>query len=180
MTYNTLVVNLVGGPGLLKSALAAHAFAELKYLGIEVELVLEPAKELVWDGRLTGLKNKVILLGEQVKRIDRCNGQVQVIVTDGPIIDCSYYRPEHYSHSYLNFVVEQFMMYRNLNFYVERVENAPFSCIGRIQVDVKEAVDVDIRAMNILKRFKIPYISIKASRESVEVIIGKIKEELAY
>ncbi|MGE5329312.1 MAG: hypothetical protein ACM3KR_07385 [Deltaproteobacteria bacterium] len=178
MMYDTLVVNLIGGPGLLKSALAAHAFAELKYLGIEAELVLEPAKEHVWEGTLTKLENKVVLLGEQVKRIDRCHRQVQVIVTDGPIIDCAYYKPEHYSENYVNFVIEQFRRYRNLNFLVKRIEGGPYSSNGRTQINVEKAKIVDPKALEVLKRFDIPYEEIEASRKSIDFIVEKILEEL--
>ena len=45
----TKVINLFGNPGSGKSTVAAYLFSELKSRGLEVELVTETAKDLVWD-----------------------------------------------------------------------------------------------------------------------------------
>lgn len=46
---NTLIVNLVAGPGTGKSTTMAGVFYKLKSLGIDCEMVTEFAKELVWE-----------------------------------------------------------------------------------------------------------------------------------
>lgn len=45
----TTVINLIGSPGTGKSTIAAELFARMKWLGFDVELVSEYAKELVWE-----------------------------------------------------------------------------------------------------------------------------------
>ncbi len=47
--HDTLVVNLLGGPGSGKSTTAADVFARLKWQDINCELVTEFAKDLVWE-----------------------------------------------------------------------------------------------------------------------------------
>ena len=47
MAKKTLVVNLIAPPSAGKSTMAANIFAELKWMGIDCEIVSEFAKELV-------------------------------------------------------------------------------------------------------------------------------------
>lgn len=46
-----IVVNLFGGPGVGKSTVAAMLFGHYKRRGIRAELLREPAKELLYQGR---------------------------------------------------------------------------------------------------------------------------------
>lgn len=46
---NALVVNLFGGPGCGKSTTMARLFADLKTRGLNVEMVSEFAKDLVYE-----------------------------------------------------------------------------------------------------------------------------------
>lgn len=48
-TSKMLVVNLFGTPGAGKSTGAAYIFSELKMRGINAELVIEFAKDKVWE-----------------------------------------------------------------------------------------------------------------------------------
>ena len=45
----TKIINIFGNPGSGKSTIAAYLFTALKSRNIEVELVTETAKDLVWD-----------------------------------------------------------------------------------------------------------------------------------
>ena len=55
----TTVINLIGSPGTGKSTIAAELFARMKWLGFDVELVSEYAKELVWEQRHETFKNEL-------------------------------------------------------------------------------------------------------------------------
>ena len=48
----TKIINIFGNPGSGKSTIAAYLFTELKSRNIEVELVTETAKDLVYIAKL--------------------------------------------------------------------------------------------------------------------------------
>ena len=81
-----IVVNLFGGPGCGKSTGAAYIFAKLKMAGVNAELVTEFAKDKTWERNSKALTCQPYVFGKQVYRIDRCADQVDVIVTDSPIV----------------------------------------------------------------------------------------------
>lgn len=59
--YNTMIINIYGGPGIGKSTIAAGLFnlMNVTYEGFtSVELVTEYAKDLIWENRLTTLQNQ--------------------------------------------------------------------------------------------------------------------------
>lgn len=60
----TKIINLIGGPGVGKSTLAAEIFAELKKKGKSAELALEYAKDQVWDENLRILKDQLYIFGK--------------------------------------------------------------------------------------------------------------------
>lgn len=90
MPYDTLVVNLFGGPGAGKSTLAHRLCADLAMRGRLVEYSPEYAKELIWDGRRDMLNGSVtsqaVVAGEQISRLNRLIGRVEIAVTDSPIL----------------------------------------------------------------------------------------------
>ena len=57
----TTVINLIGAPGSGKTTIATDLFSKMKYLGYNVELVTEYAKELVWEQRHETFKNELYI-----------------------------------------------------------------------------------------------------------------------
>ena len=82
----TTILNFYGGPGTGKSTSAALAFATLKQGGVNAEITLEYAKELTWAGQKITTLRQFELFGEQSLRLVRLLGQVEVIVTDSPLL----------------------------------------------------------------------------------------------
>lgn len=87
-----VVVNFYGGPGSGKSTWAAYFFSHLKQTGLKVELVTEFAKDMTYDGRQSELNhNWPLVLGEQFSRMFRLRDQVDVIITDSPLLLSAVY-----------------------------------------------------------------------------------------
>ena len=69
----TLICNLFAGPGAGKSTMMAAVFAELKWRGIDCEMVTEYAKDKVWEGSPHVLDCQPYIFGKQSFRIHRMN-----------------------------------------------------------------------------------------------------------
>lgn len=87
----TIVINLIGSPGVGKSVIAAILFAELKMKGYTVEYVPEYVKSLVWKGDLETIQNQFYVSTQQYKLLKAVKGKVDYIVTDGSLFLGLYY-----------------------------------------------------------------------------------------
>lgn len=90
----SLVVNLIGAPGSGKSTSAAYIFSKLKMLGYNAELITEFAKDKVYEKNFSAINNQVYVFAKQYYKMDRCKEQVDVIVTDSPIILSTIYNKD--------------------------------------------------------------------------------------
>lgn len=91
MEYETIIINLYGAPCAGKSTVAAQLFSLLKWNKIEVELINEYAKDLVWEERNKTLKNQIYIFAKQHKKIFNLLNKVKFIITDSPLLLCSFY-----------------------------------------------------------------------------------------
>lgn len=91
--YTTLI-NLYGGPCSGKSTAAAYLFAKMKYLGLNVELVTEEAKDAVWEENQCRLESQEYLFGAQALKLARLRGKVDYIITDSPLPMQLYYNKQ--------------------------------------------------------------------------------------
>lgn len=157
----TLVVNLFAGPGTGKSTTMAGIFTRLKEAGVSTELVHEFAKDLVWEKRKTALGYQPYIFGKQSYHIHRLLGQVDVIVTDSPILLSShiYGCGEGYDDkTFKAFAMETFKKWNTLNVFLIRNNDLhPFVGAGRTQ-DQAEAEIIDQRILKMLRDNDVPYI----------------------
>lgn len=128
------VINLIGGPGIGKSTLAADIFSKLKKDHQSCELVSEYPKEVTWEDNQKLLENQIIIFSEQFRRVWRLDGKVKYIITDSPLIMYSVYFEyylektkkqftEHYKKLSIDFFDETFDQFNNLNFVLSRQFN---------------------------------------------------------
>ena len=171
-----LVVNLLGGPGCGKSTLAAHVFAELKWDDINCELVTEAAKDAAWEGHLRLFEyGQLLFFGEQYRRLRRLDGQVDVVVTDSPLILELVYANNDSIPSFLKTILEAHNSFDNLNFLVRRVKE--YIKVGRNNED-SEARQLDSLIEDMLQENRMRYKSLPGVRASVPYIVLKVKERL--
>lgn len=168
----TLVVNLYGGPGVSKSTTRAGLFAELKYNGINCEEAPEFAKDIVWSKSISLLSNQIYLFGEQHQRVHRLLDQVDVVITDSPLLmQISYSKNEilnqliYHEHQKLN----------NLNIFLNRVKK--YNPSGRTQTE-EQAREKDQEIFKLLGDYQIPFESLDGSRESIEPLFRMVMERI--
>lgn len=157
----TLVVNLFGGPGCGKSTTAAGVFHELKKLDINCELVTEFAKDKAWEKNKKVFEAQIYLLGEQYWRLYRCVGEVDVIITDSPILLSAVYNDFYCGLQHLNpAVYELFAKFNNMNFRIKR--SKPYNQSGRNE-SASCAIEIDHRVDRCLKENNIDFIALDCS-----------------
>ena len=169
----TLVVNLLGGPGVGKSTLTAAVFAKLKDAGVDCEMASEFAKELVWEQRNETFKDELYIFAKQAHRLFRLNGKVDVVITDRPLILTCFYAQSDKALS--DFCYDRFTKYNNLNYLL--IREKIYNPNGRNQTE-DEAKSIDNATKHMLERFGIPYKEVEGRMESADIIVKEILEIL--
>lgn len=153
----TKFVNLLSGPGVGKSSTAAGLFSKLKFQGINAELITEYAKDRVWSEDFKTLQLQSYVLGKQLNRQFKLLGQVEIAITDSPIIFSLLYKGFGCVEGWDEVVVKQFNLFDNLNIFLKRDPVAhPYNTKGRSQSE-EEAMELDQKTRNILSLYDIPY-----------------------
>lgn len=144
----TLVVNIFAGPGTGKSTTAAGLFALSKQEGVNCEIVHEFAKDLTWEKRQGALAFQPYVLGKQAYHVHRLLGQVDVIITDSPILLCGLiYGSNHHVGA---LALDIFNSWNTYNVFLTRNRHAhKYNPAGRNQTE-QEAVELDERILNML------------------------------
>lgn len=169
-----IVINLFGEPGAGKSTGAAYIFSQLKMLGINAELVTECAKDKVWEGNTTALKNQAYIFGEQFLRMSRCENKVDVIVTDSPLpLNIIYNKDNRLTENFNKTVMDVFNSYNNVNLLV--VREKPYNETGR-QENEQEAKNLKSNIEKMLQDKNIAYTSIPSNIHGYYSVVKAIIE----
>jgi hypothetical protein len=174
--YNTMIVNLYAGAGAGKTTCAWIIAAELKKRGIITEYVPEYAKELVWEKRRDLLdgsyKNQFGLLKEQNHRLARLTGQVEVVVTDAPLLLGAMYIKER-KPEFEAIALSQYQKYNNFNLFINRGKT--YEQAGRVHT-LAESREVDRSIKQFLENKNIYYGTYY--HKTVPVIVDNIVKRL--
>lgn len=165
----TIVVNLFAGPGAGKSTLAAGIFANLKWAEVDVELVREFAKDIVWEGstHLLGGNHEPFIFGTQLKRITDLLGKVDVVVTDAPIMNSLLYYDGPYKDTMANLVVHIVGDMNNMNFFIERKKK--YKELGRTQSE-DQARNLDHKIKHLLDKHCMPFTTYDGVPDTAKLI----------
>lgn len=168
----TLVVNLFAGPGTGKSTTAAAVFANLKKRGINAEIVHEYAKDLTWEQRLRTLNYQPYVLAKQAYHVHRLIGEVDVIVTDSPILMCGfiYGHDSTVAHQIRELALAQFNQWDTFNALLHRDEAVhAWNPKGRNQTQ-DQAKDIDRKICKLLADQGITYRPYQMTTDIDEII----------
>lgn len=147
MNFDTKVINFFAPPGSGKSTTAAGTFFKMKLLGLNVELVTEFAKGMVWAERFKEMPDQCYLTAKQFHKMYVLAGKVDWIVTDSPLLLGLIYKKEDYFTTFEAFLKEQFDAFNNINILLRRVK--PYNPKGRLQSE-EESDSMSIDFMNLL------------------------------
>lgn len=173
------VINFFGGPGISKSSMAASVFSELKWNGINAELIHEFAKEAAWEQRSKKFWNaQTYITGNQIWRQQMLLGDCDVAVTDSPIILGSVYAQGDSSdlaRAREVLLFQEFRKFDNINILLKRVK--PYNPKGRNQT-LEEAIKLDEEIELLLYEHCIEYETFSGEKSSVQPIVEFLMRSL--
>ena len=164
---------MFGVPGAGKSTGTAYVFAKLKMLGFNCELITEFAKDKVWEENKTVFENQAYIFGKQSYRQSRCDGKVDILVTDSPLpLSIMYNKDPRLTENFNLTVMDVFKSYHNVNFLINRVK--PYNPKGRHQTEA-ESDALKGNVLTLLKERKIDYTMVNGDQEGYDYIVKCIK-----
>ena len=170
-----ILVNLFGAPGAGKSTGAAYIFSQLKMRGINAELVTEFAKDKVWEGSKAVFENQAYIFGKQYFRISRCADQVDVIVTDSPLLLSILYNNDEDLGGTFDAVVRKVAKkYNSKNYYLKRVKD--YNPAGRFQTE-EESDEIATELKRLLDREGVDYKVRRGDYIGYEQIVEDVMRE---
>jgi len=176
------VINLLGGPGCGKSTAAAGLFYTLKMNHHNAELVTEYARDLIYSDRQDMLHSQEYIFAKQNHRLHRLRKKVDWIITDSPLLLSTIYTRDFWrddiTQSFIPFVLKVVNTYNNFNVFLKRPSNYQTEDTGRIH-DLKGAVELDERIVNMLEQYDIPYFTVETEKGAVQEIWDLIQSQMA-
>lgn len=167
-----IIVNLFGVPGAGKSTGAAYIFSQLKMRGINAELITEFAKDKVWENNEKVFKNQLYLFGKQSFRISRVQDEVDVIVTDSPLLlSILYNQTPILGENFNQLVYDVFNSYNNINYLIKRTK--PYNPSGRMQTE-EESNALAQPMIDLLTNWNVPYSNISGDADGYDQIVSEV------
>ena len=169
----TKIINLFGGPGIGKSTVAAGLFHLMKTQQMDVELVTEYAKDLVWEGREKFLRDpdQLYIFAQQYRRISRLIGKVEYAITDSPILFSMIYTQKNPHEFMERFILDVWDTFENQNFVLRR--GTEFVDHGRAQ-SLAESLVIDEKIRTVLNLHAIPYINVTVGTHTPHTMLDSI------
>ena len=173
----TLIVNIFGSPGSGKSTCATGVFHKMKMEGYSIEYVHEYAKGVVWEKSFAKLNNQLYIFGQQHHRQFRCADQVDILITDSPLILGMVYAEEYgnLSEPLADLMRHEFRNQNNLNVVLKR--NHEYDTTGRVQ-DEKGALHLDKKIISLLDAGGHSYYSYETGDDLCDNVVALLKREV--
>ena len=155
--------------------MVADVFAELKWLGINCGMSLEYPKRKVWEESAHVLDNQVYVFGKQYHTQKMLEGQVDVILTDAPLINSIVY-DERFGSDFAKVVRQRYDEFHNINVFLTRVR--PYILKSKRQAE-EEARTIE-ETKRVLREIGAGYVEFPGSKESTSAIAEYIMVYLKY
>lgn len=172
----TKVINLIGGPGIGKSTLAAQLYADMKRLGHKVELVREVAKEWAWEEREIGPFDQIAMIGEQIRRESSLFNKVDYIITDSPVMLGAFYLEHNYDTGFMNKMVSDYYHFSEdngiefINLVLKR--DKEYEAAGRYETE-EAAISIDSHLINYLNTHCYFYESVECCHQKILLTLAE-------
>jgi nicotinamide riboside kinase len=175
----TIVINIIGGPGVGKSILTSDVFSALKREGVSCEISAEYIKKKLREKALKAVESQIYIFAKQQYQLFTLKDEVDVIVTDSPIFFSTVYDKTK-CPMLKALIMKEFHKYKTLNYLIARDETVPYEQEGRYQ-DAEGAKKVDTQMIKFLDEEKIEYkqmfgIGPKTLKVIVADVLTKLKE----
>ena len=152
----------------------AGLFYELKCRKIKCDIALEYAKELVWGETYKITENPYLVFSNQLQRLVRLNGKVDVIITDSSLLHSIIYDAKDNFH-FKQVILNEYNKFNNLNFFITKIGD--YNHVGRVQ-DENEAKKLSDEIEQLLIDENIMYRIIPGKKENLELIVNIILNNL--
>ena len=172
-----IVINFISGPGVGKSIIAAEIFARLKREFVSVEISPEYIKNKIREGSKKAIQSQVYIFGNQQYQLFYMKDEVDVIVTDSPLILSTIYDVTK-CEELKNLVIKEFNKYNNVVYYIERDMSVPYEKEGRFE-DSDEARKVDNLVKGFLEDNNINYTVVNGiGEDTINLVVNETLERL--
>lgn len=172
-----IVVNFIGGPGCGKTIITNELFCKLKRAYITCDIVPEYFKKKLREKAEKVIQNQIYIFGKQQFHLFSMKDDVEVIITDSPILLPAFYDKTKCPHL-AELSIKEYNSYNNLLYFIERDESIAYETEGRYQ-DFNEAKQVDADLQDFLWHHAIDYKVIKGiGEDSLNEVLSDIKKLL--
>ena len=172
-----LLVNLFGPPGAGKSTTRARVFSMLKYAGVNCEEITEVAKKFTWEKRQMALSCQPYVFGKQLRDTEVLLGQVDVAITDCPLMFMEYYGRKYgdYPEAFYEGIRQISDKFNNMNYFINRVK--PYNPKGRNQTE-EESDEVGREMKEMVKNLGIFHFNVDGDENAAKIIFDDIMKRL--
>lgn len=173
----TIIINLIGGPCIGKTTMAALIFAKIKLQGYTCEYIQEYAKTLVWQQKFDKLNDQYAISMKQYALLAAIHGSVDYIITDGPLVQGLYYnRYNLENNSNIErteaMILAKHSSMKSINILLSRGDFA-YEQAGRMQNE-EEAKEIDVMLRHILKKNGVEFCVMESHHENADNIVDFI------
>lgn len=172
-----IVVNIIGGPGVGKSILTSDLFSALKKDFISCDISHEYIKRKLREKALKAVESQIYIFAKQQFQLFSMKDEVDVIITDSPLIFCAIY--DKTKCPFLkDLILKEYSKYDNLNYLLYRDTDIPYEQEGRYQ-DSEGAKKVDTQILDFITTENIEYKPVYGiGKKTMDIILKDIKAKL--
>ena len=165
----------MGGPGVGKTMIVKNLYTPLKCSGLTCEESPEYIKGKLRQKAMKAVTNQLYIFCKQEFQLYALKDEVEVIITDAPLINSAIYDKEKCPFL-KGLILKEFNKYNNLTYFIERDLNYEYETEGRYQ-DLEGAKKIDAEVLAFLSENQIPYKKLYGlGPKSLETILEDIRQ----